>query len=58
MKTNNSEYYAELCRQRAGASELFEEIRAGFLVPYVKPAICAVVHPAGGIVRRKTEVLS
>jgi hypothetical protein len=62
MNTNNSEYYAEPHRQRAGVSDLFEEVKTGFLaifmVLYDEPAGCAVVHSAGGIVRRKSEVLS
>jgi hypothetical protein len=62
METNNSEFYAEHCRQRAGASDLLEEVKTGFLavflVSYIEPAGCAVMHSADGVVRRKTEVLS
>jgi hypothetical protein len=62
MNTSNSGYYAEPNRQRAGASDLFEEVKTGFLavflVSYVEPAGCAVVHSTDGAVRRKTEALS
>jgi hypothetical protein len=62
MNTKNIRHYPGDHRQRAGASDLFEEVKTGFfavfLVSYVEPAGCAVVHSADGVVRRKTEVLS
>ncbi len=45
-------------RQRAEALYLLVKVKSGFLVPQVESAVCAVVRPVGGIVRRKAGVLS